>query len=152
MRRKSNTGPSAHVARALPPSEAPMRFSMSLWRTTTLALVGLLSFVAFDGRIAWAQGCVPSRFTSPSLGALGGGGGDIYLSAGTWQVGFAYRDFHSNQLIVGQRVRNDLALGGIPSFVHVQSVNVSLVYGVTDRLSVTVNAPVSRGSLQLTYS
>jgi len=126
-----------------------MRCSISLSRTRTLALVAL---VAFYGRIAWAQGCVPSRFTSPSLGALGGGGGDIYLSAGTWQVGFAYRDFHSNQLIVGHRVRNDLALGGIPSFVHVQSVNVSLVYGVTDRLSVTVNAPVSRGSLQLTYS
>jgi hypothetical protein len=33
----------------------------------------------------------------------------------------------------------------------VQSLNVSLVYGVTDRLSVTLNAPVSRGSLELTY-
>jgi hypothetical protein len=31
-------------------------------------------------------------------------------------------------------------------------MNMSLVYGVTDRLSVTLNAPVSRGSLELTYA
>jgi len=129
-----------------------MRCSISLSRTRTVALVGLLGIVAFDGRAALAQGCVPSRFTSPALGSLGGSGGDIYLSGGTWQVGLAYRDVNSNQLIVGHRVRNDLAPGGIPSFVHSQSLNVSLVYGVTDRLSVTLNAPVSRGSLELTYA
>lgn len=129
-----------------------MRCSISLWRTRKLALAGFLGLLVFDGRQIQAQGCVPSRFTSPSLGALGGGGGDIYLSAGTWQVGFAYRDFSSNQLIVGHRARNDLAPGGIPSFVHMQSLNLSLVYGVTDRLSVTLNAPISRGSLELTYA
>jgi hypothetical protein len=116
-----------------------------------LAVASFLSLVAFDGRIVWAQGCVPSRFTSPALGALGGTGGDIYMSAGTWQLGFGYRDFLSNQLIVGREARNDLAPGGVPSFVRVQSLSVSLVYGVTDRLSVTLNAPVSRGSLELTY-
>ena len=129
-----------------------MRCSMSIGRTRMFALAGFLSLVAFDGRIAWAQGCAPSRFTSPALGALGGGGGDIYLGAGTWQVGFAYRNVSSNQLIVGHHVRNDLAPGGIPSFVHAQSVNMSLVYGVTDRLSVTFNAPVSRGSLEQTFA
>ena len=129
-----------------------MRLATSLRRTRELLLASLLlSVIAFDGRIVSAQGCVPSRFTSPALGALGGTGGDIYLSARTWQLGFAYRDFHSNQLIVGRQARNDLAPGGVPSFVRVQSLSVSLVYGVTDRLSVTLNAPVSRGSLELTY-
>ena len=128
-----------------------MRLSISLWRTRMLALAGLLSLVAFDGRIALAQGCVPSRFTSPALGALGGDGGDIYLSSGTWQVGFAYRGFYSNQLIVGRSARNDLAPGGIPSFVHAQSLSASLVYGVTDRLSVTLNTPMSRGRLETAY-
>jgi hypothetical protein len=125
--------------------------SMSLSRTNLLVVAGLLSLAGADAPLALAQGCVPSRFTSPSLGALAGGG-DIYQSAGTWQVGFTYRDFHSDQLIVGHRVRNDLAPGGIPSFVNMRSLNVSLVYGVTDRLAVTLNVPVSRGSLELTYA
>jgi hypothetical protein len=116
-----------------------------------LALTGLLNLVAFGDRIAVAQGCLPSRFTSPALGSLGRAGGDIYLPAGTWQVGFAYRSVNSDQLIVGHRVRNDLAPGGIPSFVHSQLMNVSLAYGVTDRLELTLNAPVARGSLELTY-
>ncbi|MGZ3464672.1 MAG: hypothetical protein ACXWMP_14295 [Gemmatimonadaceae bacterium] len=89
---------------------------------------------------------MPSRFTTPSLGALGGGGGDIYLGAGTWQVGLAYRGLTSNQVIVGHQVRNDLGAGGQPSIVHSHLLNFSLVYGVTDRLSLTLNTPVSRGS------
>ena len=128
-----------------------MRLSMSLSRTRILPLAGLLSLAAFGDRIALAQGCLPSRFTSPALGSLGGAGGDIYLPSGTWQVGFAYRYVSSNQLIVGHRARNDLAPGGIPSFVHSQLMNVSLVYGVTDRLALTLNAPLARGSLELTY-
>jgi hypothetical protein len=128
-----------------------MQLANSLRRARMLALAGLMSLVAFDARIAWAQGCVPSRFTSPSLGALSGNNGDIYLSKGTWQAGLGYRYVFSNQLIVGHDARNDLAPGGNPSIVHSRSLNVSLVYGVTDRLSLTLNAPISRGSLELTY-
>lgn len=120
-------------------------------RAEVLAVAGLLSIVAFDAPRALAQGCAPSRYTSPSLGALGGGDGDIYLGAGTWQLGLGYRDVNSNQLIVGHGPRNDLAPGGNPSIVHVQSLSFSLVYGVTDRLSFTLNAPISRGSLEFTY-
>ena len=116
-----------------------------------LALAGLLSIVAFDAPLAWAQGCAPSRFTTPSLGALGGGDGDIYLGKGTWQLGLGYRDVNSNQLIVGHGPRNDLAPGGNPSIVHTQSLSFSLIYGVTDRLSVSINAPMSWGSLENTY-
>src|SRR5947209_592184 len=128
-------------------SEARMRSSMIVRRTRMSGLAGLLTLAAAGERIALAQGCVPSRFTSPALGSLGGTGGDIYLPSGTWQVGLAYRYVSSNQLIVGHRVRNDLALGGIPSFVHSQLMNLSLVYGVTDRLALTLNAPLARGSL-----
>jgi hypothetical protein len=128
-----------------------MRSSMIVRRTRILGLAGLLSLAAAGERIALAQGCVPSRFTSPALGSLGGGGGDIYLPSGTWQVGLAYRYVTSNQLIVGHQARNDLAPGGIPSFVNSQLMNLSLVYGVTDRLAVTLNAPLARGSLELTY-
>src|SRR5690242_18056319 len=109
-----------------------MSLSMSVWRTRTFALGGLLSVAGLADGTLFAQGCLPSRFTSPALGSLGGAGGDIYLPAGTWQVGFAYRYVNSNQLIIGHAARNDLAPGGMPSFVHSQLLNVSLVYGVTD--------------------
>jgi len=134
-----------------PFSEAPMRFSMSCSRTRILALASLLSLAAFGNRMALAQGCLPSRFTSPALGSLGGGGGDVYVPSGIWQVGLAYRYVSSNQLIIGHHARNDLAPGGIPSFVHSALMNVSLVYGVTDRLALTLNTPMARGSLELTY-
>jgi hypothetical protein len=128
-----------------------MRSSTIVRRTRMLGFAGLLSLAAGGERMALAQGCVPSRFTSPALGSLGGAGGDIYLPSGTWQVGIAYRYVSSNQLIVGHQARNDLALGGIPSFVHSQLMNVSLVYGVTDRLALTLNTPVAQGSLETTY-
>ena len=129
-----------------------MRHSMRVRHMRRLAIAGLLSTVALDVRMARAQGCVPSRFTSPTLGGLGGGGGDVYLGAGTWQLGFAYRDVSSNQLIVGHRSRSDLAPGGRPSIVHAQSLNMSLSYGVTDRLSVTLNAPFQTGSVENTFA
>jgi hypothetical protein len=128
-----------------------MQLSMSCSRTTIFALASILGLTAWGGRVALAQGCVPSRFTSPALGSLGGGGGDIYVPSGTWQVGLAYRYVSSNQLIVGHQARNDLALGGTPSFVHSQLLNVSLVYGVTDRLALTLNTPLASGSLETTY-
>ena len=128
-----------------------MQLSMSLSRTRILPLAAVLSVAAFGDGIALAQGCLPSRFTTPALGSLGGPTGDVYLPSGTWQVGWAYRYVGSNQLIIGHRVRNDLAPGGVPSFVHSQLLNLGLVYGVTDRLAVTLNAPVARGSLELTY-
>jgi len=128
-----------------------MRSAKGVRRAGVLVLAGLMGIVAFDAPLARAQGCAPSRYTSPSLGALGGGDGDIYLSAGTWQAGLGYRNLSSNELIVGHGPRNDLAPGGNPSFVHSHSLSFSLVYGVTDRLSVSVNAPMQWGSLEATY-
>src|SRR2546423_3219153 len=132
------------------PVRSHMRFSIR--RILTSAWIALVSLVAFNGRMALAQGCPPSRFTTPTLGSLGGSGGDIYLPGGVWQLGFAYRDVNSNELIVGHHPRNDLAPGGIGSFVHSQSMNISLVYGVTDRLSLTLNAPFSKGSVEAGYA
>jgi hypothetical protein len=120
-------------------------------RTTIFALAAPLLSLGTFASVARTQGCAPSRFTSPSLGALGGGDGDIYLGQGTWQLGLGYRYVSSNQLIVGRGPRDDLAPGGNPSIVHAQSLTVSLVYGVTDRLSLALNAPISRSSLETTY-
>lgn len=128
-----------------------MRSSITFRLRSTALLTVLFPVAVVHSRVVLAQGCTPSRFTSPSLGSLGGGGGDIYLNAGTWQVGYTYRYVSSNQLIIGRRARNDLAPGGIPSFVHTQSLNISVMYGITDQFAVTLNAPLSRGRLEQTY-
>jgi hypothetical protein len=120
-------------------------------RLTTMFTLAILLSLGVPASHVRAQGCAPSRFTSPSLGALGGGDGDIYLGQGTWQFGLGYRYVSSNQLIVGRGPRDDLAPGGNPSIVHTQSLTASLVYGVTDRLSMTLSAPIARGSLEATY-
>jgi len=128
-----------------------MLHSTSLTRTGILGLVGVLSLALYDSRVARAQGCLPSRFTTPALGSYGGNGDDVYLGAGVWQVGWVYRGFTSDQFIVGHRVRNDLGTGGSPSIVRSQSLNLSLLYGVTDRLSVIFNVPVAHGTHSAVY-
>jgi hypothetical protein len=115
------------------------------------ARAGALAVVllgAMRAEPTWAQGCVPSRFTTPAVGALG----DIYLQRGTWQVAFAFRSLRSDELIVGKRVRNDLAPSGQPAMVNNESLNTSASYGVTDRLSVTVNVPLQQGMHEAFYA
>lgn len=120
--------------------------SVSRMRALTLGMMSVLAMI--DARAALAQGCVPSRFTSPALGAQG----DIYLARGTWQMAFTYRGFNSNQFIVGHRVRNDLAPNGRPAIVKSQSLNTSLSYGLTNRLSFTLNAPLAMSSHDALYA
>ena len=95
-----------------------------------------------------AQGCVPSRFTSPAVGAQG----DIYLARGTWQVAVMFRNLRSDELIVGKRVRNDLAPGGQPAIVESRSLNASFAYGFTDRLALTVNVPIAQATHEALYA
>lgn len=117
--------------------------------TRPIALVIACGIVSsFDAPGAGAQGCIPSRFTSPSLGAQG----DIYLGRGTWQVAWTYRGFTSDQLIIGHRVRNDLAPGGSPAVVKARSMNTSISYGLTDRLSVILSMPFAHGSHEAMYA
>src|SRR5436309_66605 len=88
----------------LPPyaAEHPMRSSRSVSHFPALAVAALLCFLPpLQPQMLFAQGCAPSRFASPILGNTG----DVYMGHGTWQVGVAYRNFMSNQFIVGHHVR-----------------------------------------------
>src|SRR5438105_1148991 len=94
------------------------------------------------------QGCMPMRVASPVLGRQG----DVYLSAGTWQYGLAFRGYTSNQLIIGNQVRNDLAPQGQPTVVTSRTLNVSVAYALSDRFALTLNVPYSDNSHTRMYA
>jgi hypothetical protein len=91
---------------------------------------------------AAGQGCMPMRVSSPVFGSQG----DVYLPAGTWQAGLAFRGYTSDQKILGNQVRNDLAPHGQPTVVTSRTLNLSVAYAVSDRLALTLNVPFSDNS------
>lgn len=76
---------------------------------------------------------MPSRFASPIVGAKG----DVYLPRGTWQVGLGYRRATSNQKVIGHVALDVLPNGKMPSVVKVNTINLGVAYGVSDRVALT---------------
>jgi len=91
---------------------------------------------------------MPVRFTSPGLGGQRNG----LLQAHEWQVGLAYRHLFADQWYVGTRVDAAKAPFGKPLQLDIHSVDVSLSYGVTDRLSVQLTLPFSHGAQTRFYA
>lgn len=91
---------------------------------------------------------MPIRFTSPVIG----GQGDVYLQRHTWQVGVAYRRLVSDQFVIGSHVRNDLGPNGAPTRLKSNAFTISLAYGLSDRLSLTLNAPYAQASHSRLYA
>jgi hypothetical protein len=108
-----------------------------------LAIAALLRAGAASG-----QGCSPSRFASPARF----GQGDVYLPRGTWQVGLAFRRLTSHNLIQGHDDNSVTAPHGDPSAVESQTLVLSVEYAVSDRLSLTLNAPFLYGSHTTWYA
>jgi hypothetical protein len=81
-----------------------------------------------------------------------GGPSGAYLSAGQWQIGLAYRMLTANQWFVGTEVREDKAPFGQPLFLNIHSVDLTVNYAATQRLSLTVNFPFSSGSHSRYYA
>jgi hypothetical protein len=104
---------------------------------------------------ARAQGCVASRMDSPNCAARHGGSEGEQLESyalpkGRWQTSFGYRWFRSHRHFVGsveqnaENVRNhtaerDRAATEVINHTHIPTAGV--VYGVTDRLSVSADLP-----------
>ena len=105
-------------------------------------LLGLAALLGADS--AAGQGCAPSRFSFRGIGR----DGDLYLSRGSWQAGFAYRYLTSNTLIQGG---DEVDAPLPPSVVKSQLLHASLTYAITDRLAATLNVPLSRGSHETNY-
>jgi hypothetical protein len=90
---------------------------------------------------------MPVRFLSPSLGGYSG-----FVQAKHWEVGAAFRRLSADQWFVGSGVRETAAPFGQPLLLNIHSLDATFTYGVTDRVSVTLTAPFSRGTHSRFYA
>jgi hypothetical protein len=104
---------------------------------------------------AWAQGCVASRMDAPNCTARQNGteAGELEsynLPKGRWQASFGYRWFRSHRHFVGSVEQNaanvakgtaerDRASTEVINHTHIPVGG--LMYGITDRLSVSADLP-----------
>src|SRR5215210_733804 len=87
---------------------------------------------------------MPIRFTSPSLG----GHYESHLRAKEWEVGLFYRRLTADQWFVNDEIREDLApFGGQSPRFNINSVDLAVTYGLSDRLSLRLTLPFSTGTL-----
>ncbi len=90
---------------------------------------------------------MPVRFLSPSLG-----GSDGPLPAGRWELNVAYRHLGADQWIVGTDVRESAAPFGQPVLLNIDSFDVSASYGLSERVTLTLTVPFSRGTHSRVYA
>jgi hypothetical protein len=90
---------------------------------------------------------MPVRFLSPSLGGSNGP-----LLAGHWALGLAYRHLGADQWFVGTDMHEAAAPFGHPLFLNIDSLDASVSYGVSDRVSLTLTMPFSRGTHSRFYA
>jgi hypothetical protein len=105
------------------------------------AMVALL-VLGLPTHASHAQGCMPLRFTSPSLG----GQGTSFLRPHEWQVGVGLRRVATHRFYVGSEETESAAPGGEPLRIHLNSLNLSAAYGLSERSSVTLAVPMSYSS------
>lgn len=88
---------------------------------------------------------MPVRFTSPSLG----GYRQAILPAGRFELGLSYRNLKADDWIILDTLTpsdGSRAPGGQLNIFSINSVDFSLTYGVTDRLSLQLTVPTAGGS------
>ncbi len=90
---------------------------------------------------------MPVRFLSPSLGGYSGS-----VAARHWEIGAAFRRLSADQWFVGSAVRESAAPFGQPLYLDIYSLDATFTYGVTDRVSVTLTVPFSRGTHSRFYA
>lgn len=85
---------------------------------------------------------MPIRFTSPSLG----GHRQVVLGAREWEGGLSYRRLTADDFFVGSEIRPEAAPGGLPNRFNINTFDLFLGYGITDRLSLRLTVPVTSGT------
>ena len=91
---------------------------------------------------------MPVRFTTPSLG--GQNGQDV--NEHEWQMGVAYRRLTADKWFVGHDARADLAPFGKPLSLNIESLDVTLRYGISSRVNFALTLPFSHGVQQRFYA
>jgi len=91
---------------------------------------------------------MPIRFTSPSLG----GQRDIFLGDHKWQVGAFYRHLSADDWFIGSEVFPDSAPGGQPNRFNINTVDLTLLYSFTQRISLLFTLPLTTGTNSRIYA
>jgi hypothetical protein len=82
---------------------------------------------------------------------LGGQRQEVFR-AGEWQMGAAYRRLTADEWYVGTQVDENAAPFGRPLYLNINSLDFSVTYGVSNRVSVTLTLPFSHGTHDRFYS
>ena len=90
---------------------------------------------------------MPIRFITPSLG----GQRQTDVGPHQWQVGLAYRRLTATEWYVGTQIHPERAPFGGPLTLNINSLDVTVTYGVTSRLSLSLTVPFSRGVQERWY-
>ena len=91
---------------------------------------------------------MPVRFTTPSLGGQSG----LDVGEKEWQIGVAYRRLTADEWFVGSELRPDKAPFGKPLSLNINSLDLTVRYGVTSRVNLALTLPFSYGVQQRFYA
>ena len=116
------------------------RIDMSGPRTVAMLSVFVVGATLPSNAIG--QGCMPIRYTSPTLTTQA----ELAPRDGDWEIAIAYRWLRASQFFVGHDYRPELAPGGQPSRIGVHSMQVEFSYAPTSRLKLSLGIPVATGT------
>jgi len=91
---------------------------------------------------------MPVRFTSPSLG----GQRETFLRRGEWQFGLAFRNLSADKWFVGSEVDETKTPFQQPLYLKIRTLDLSLAYGLSDRVSLTLTLPFIYGTQSRYYA
>jgi hypothetical protein len=111
----------------------------AVWSQQVSSVLGAAIGLLIVPGVAYGQGCMPLRFTSPSFG----GQQSPYFQARDWQVGIAVRRVATNRFYVGTREDETKAPAGQPLHLRLNSADLSFTYATSERLSLTLVVPMS---------
>jgi hypothetical protein len=80
------------------------------------------------------------------------GGYSGFVPAKHWEIGAGFRRLSADQWFVGSQVREAAAPFGQPLYLDLYSLDATVTYGVTDRVSITATIPFSRGTHSRFYA
>lgn len=107
-------------------------------KSTSLSwLICGLGILVVSPRAIHGQGCMPLRFTSPSLAGLQ----DAYFQPHEWQVGITARRVTTDKYYAGTAPAPGLAPFGEPLDLDENSMDLSVTYAASGRTSFVVTVP-----------
>jgi hypothetical protein len=98
-----------------------------------------LGFLLSSASVAWGQGCVVARSSSPEMGPENQGG---YLEPGDFEVNIGYRHQFSYKHFVGDVEQTYRVQQGNQVMNKINLENVNLTYQISQRFSVAASLPI----------